>query len=649
MTDITPEFVKPYFDGKKRHQNYDKALDIYHHLTFHFDGYFRRPWMSGTSQPANLQQVNPYFSRLIDNRRPSESDVILDYRRDRYFPKTKAPCSKIQNSLRKIVKSSDWKIDWSKVEVPKSLPEKDQLNEYTEENYPFDDCIENWAYNSMVRWLLIDPNGLICVFPLSWEVEENEYVRPYAHIIPCKDVLDYKQNELAIFISPYTIPIKDANGRDKQGKIIMIVTTDTYYECRQKGGENNGTYNFDIIPHPHNIGELPAFIIGGLKKNPEITAPFYESFVMDILPSLDTVAADLSDLEAEKAQHLFSTMWYIQPQACSACQGSGGVLAEGKQTICPSCEGRGVLAKSPFKDLMINASNPLQSGKDVPIPPAGYITKPIEMVELQMKIIKDGIYDALSAINMEFLAQEPLNVSGKAKEVDRDELNNFVYSIAYHLVENIIVPIYYFVNELRYMNIVPDPELRKKMLPHINVPEVFDFLADKNIEDRLIKVSGSDVSAEIKELIEMNYIHSEFQDVPETRDKLIALHNHDPFAGQNVADLESMLTSGVISKTDFILHIYIKNFISELLSDDSEFLQLDFDEQKTKLYEMAAEKEKELDAAEKIKRDAQIKAMQRIKDSIPKLGQPAGTPAKIKVKQTGLPGRKKERNDLEYS
>lgn len=607
---INAEFIKPYWDGTKRHRNYAKAVDVAHHVQFHFDGYFQRPLTEQAQQQPNMadynktEPQNPYFTRLIDIRRPSESVNILAYRRMQYLPVTKVPCGKVVNSLAKIVKSSDWKIDYSKSKVPPSLPEPDSLQEYCEKKFPTFKSIEHWAYSKLIRWTLIDPNGACVVMPLSFEIQANEYYEPFPHIIRSCDVYDYKDREWIVFLSPYTSEWIDKNGTTQIGKILTVVDRENYYNFVQVGDNS-----FRADTHPHNIGEMPAFLLGGEDKSPDIHQPYYESFIMGMLPSLDAAARDASDLDAEKVQHLFSTMWYIQGQSCAACQGTGSVQAQGKQTVCQSCEGRGALPKSPYRDLEINLNSIDATGKNIPTPPAGYITKPTEMVGLMRNEITIEIHDALAAINMEFLAEEPLNESGKAKEVDRDELNNFVYKIAYHVVESEIKRIYYFNNEIRYMESVPDKSVRELMLPTIPVPQNYDFLTSKDAEDKVIKIADSQVSAGIKDAAEMNYIHQRFADQPEVRNRLILIHDHDPLPSYPTDLIESMVASNLVTKLDAVLSLYIETFVTQILSTNQKFIDKEFNSQKEELYTMAKNKLALLDKAaeEEIKRMASQK------------------------------------------
>jgi len=193
---INEAFVKPYFGGKKE-KNYAQAVDIYDHMSFHFDGYFIRPNELG-GFTVDLHK-NRYFHRLIDMRRPSESDVIKEYRRDIYLPITKIPCYKVTNSLKKIVKSQDWNIDYTLSYVPNSLPDDETLEVYCEKKYPFFKSVENWMASYGLNQLFKDPNSVIVVEPTNIDKGPEEWYTPFSYVIPSKKVLGYAENEFCVY------------------------------------------------------------------------------------------------------------------------------------------------------------------------------------------------------------------------------------------------------------------------------------------------------------------------------------------------------------------------------------------------------------------------------------------------------------------
>ncbi len=617
--DVTPAFVKPYWDGAKKNKNYAKALDAYYHVSFHFDGYFIPP-LDGVQQQGQAANTthygndpmygNPYFMRLIDMRRPSESDQIKMYRRNIYLPQTKSPCFKVYNSLRKIVKAEDWKIDYSKTKMSKKVADDESLENYCEKNYPMFNSIENWVYTYGFKQMLVDANALIFVLPLpkADPKDKAEYYRPFANIIHSKRVLDFKDNDYAIYESEDTCTYND-NGEHREGKVLVIITKDGVWEARQK---DSGNTSFDIVlitDFEKELGKpltkLPAWKLGGIDKDFNLHGRLYDSFIFPIIPGLDAAAREMSDSDAEVVQHVYSTMWYYALQDCKNCNGTGKTNKNGKQSICNTCDGKGIMSKSPYKDMVINPAT--FDGEKMPTPPAGYITKQTDMVKLQADRIVSHIYNALSAVNMEWLSSVSLNQSGKAKEVDRDELNSYVYSIAYHLVENIVKPVYYFINEFRYMNLVPDDAERAKQLPTIAIPAKYDILTANVLEQQMKSAMDSKADSEIIDQLELEYVQKKFPNEPDLRNRMKLKKSMDPFPRMSVEEKTSLLLAKTVEPVDVIMSVYLAPFIEQSLKENEKFMTLGFKEQKAALYKLATDKLASLDAAQKLKDEAAIK------------------------------------------
>lgn len=611
IVEVNLGFIKPYFEGRKTSRLFTKTMDQFYHMSFHFDGYFIPPMLVGGidgnrgqvgQTPMELKVENPYFSRLIDMRRPSESAVIMAYRRETYLPLTKSPCFKIYNSLRKIVKSDDWKIDYSKAVKAPSVADKEGLEGYCESNYPFFDSIENWVYSYGFRHMLVDANALVYVMPLPKEdsADASEYYRPFSFIVPSRRVIDYKENQYAVFISDKKTYYGEGNV---EGKIVCVITKEGYWEAKQTNSDNSFVLE-QIMKF--DMDHLPAWKLGGIDKEFDPSGRLYESFLSPIIPSLDAAAREISDSDAEVVQHVYSTMWYFSQQNCSNCDGKGKVNKNGKQSVCSICGGMGVQGKTPYKDMVLKTGT--FDGDKMPTPPAGYIVKPTDMVKLQAERIFNHIYSGLSAVNMEWLAQSPLNQSGVAKEVDRDELNNFVYGIAYHLIENIVKPIYYFVNEFRYGELVKSAEEREKMLPRIPVPQKFDLLTENIIEDQLKKAKEANVDPEIVNQLEIDYINKKFSSEPEVRDRLKLKKTLDPFPQISIDQKQSMMLARVVDPLDVIISIYLHPFLERAMNDDDAFMEWTYDEKIELMKVYAQEKLDAMDAVAKAKAKADAAA-----------------------------------------
>jgi hypothetical protein len=259
---------------------------------------------------------------------------------------------------------------------------------------------------------------------------------------------------------------------------------------------------------------------------------------------------------------------------------------DGKQVTCSHCNGTGrVLNTSPYGIHLIDAA---RAGEvQVPTPPIGYIQKDTQIAQLQDTRVRNHIKDALAAVNMEFLAETPIDQSGVAKAYDANELNNFVNSIAEDLVRN-IDNVYHFINEYRYRTIVPNEEKRRAMLPHVNVPTKFDIVNTTILMQELQGARNAEANPETLRVLETNYAKMQFNTSPDVAERLETVFDLDPLFGVKEENKMTMLQNGGITETAYIISCNIHAFVRRAIFEDKEFCKKDL-KQKMKVLEKYAD------------------------------------------------------------
>lgn len=587
------EIVENFIKGTQRHAAYLEAVDIEEHLSFHIDGFNPRIFSHLQDHERRLLEFmgarieNPYFNFLIDQRRPGESIKVQTHRRKIYASITKEPCFKVISSLNKIVRSDDWKIDYSNAETISR--EGENLEDYCEKNYPGFGSVTNWAYTLGLKKVLADPNGFMVVLPIKFEAEANEFLQPFANYIPSNDVLFYEPKEAIAYRSPHVTTIKLENG-SKQVPVFRIITTEGVWETHQNDGEGNFILTqlmvFDM--------ELPVVMNGGVLDKLINNIPLFNSFLNPMLPRLDEAAREYSDMQAEVLLHIHSTLAVIQGDKCNKCKGTGLIPKEGGAVACGDCGGRGAAAVDPYETIVVRIRDADKA--PIPFPPAQYITKSTDIVKIQDERIGQHIFKSLSSINMEFLAEAPLNQSGKAKEVDKEELNNFVYSIAFHLVRNILDPIYKIISDYRYSVIIPDQANRNKLLPLIQVPEHFDLLTENALIEQIKAATDAGIDATIVQEMQVDYVNKKYRDSPEIRKQLMVSLDMNPFPTASPEEIIEMEMNNDITKEDAVTAFYANYFVQKSVEADDTFLSKDFQEQLEIIRAMTDEKIVELEA-----------------------------------------------------
>ncbi|MFO0204181.1 MAG: hypothetical protein ACK528_13740, partial [Alphaproteobacteria bacterium] len=299
----------------------------------------------------------------------------------------------------------------------------------------------------------------------------------------------------------------------------------------------------------------------------------YESRISGIVPKMNEALREYSDLQAEIVQHIHSTMWSMQPQQCGRCKGLGEIPKENSAPIkCPTCSGKGLLPLNPFEHLVLPAPRP--GDPAIPTPPIGYVQKQTDIAKLQEERIRQHIYDALSAINMEFLADTPLSQSGVAKQVDREELYSFVHSIAEDVVR-IMDEIIYDICAWRYSGVTSDIRV---LLPYIPVPERFDMLSGKVLVDELTSMVNAKVDPAIINAAQIELAGKKFND-SDVKDLVVLKLKLDPFAGVPEENISLQRMYNAIDQNDLIIHANINKFVTRALEEVQDFANLSYADQ----------------------------------------------------------------------
>lgn len=577
---ISIEELKLYLNGQKQHKCYTETVDLYKALKTHANGEVPK--------------------KLIEDRRPSESQDVMDYRTKIYVPKTKNPISKVITSLSKIRRSPDWNVKYYPKSFSSKIIEAERPDVYTENNYPGHDSVTNWIFSVLLKNYCVDANAVIMVMPVNIGAEKvNEYYKPVATLFNSDQVMYFDDaSTFAILKSTDKSDLikDDGTSAYQKGDVYFFVTEKEFFRLEQNKDGSYATTDQLL----HNKGRLPVFKIKSAFLKQKDNSTIQESRIAPMLAGLDEAAREYSDLQAAKVQHMYPLFWYIQSKECNKCNGTGKTVEESGPVSCKTCSGTGKIKFSPYAHLEVS---PAKLGEqNVPIPPAGYVSRDVEIIKHQETSVAQHLYSALAAINMQFLDQTPLNISGDAKQVDREELNNFVYSVAEDLVGT-MDKIYWWINEWRYAVVVPDSKQREAMLPEISVPENFDLLPADYLMDEISKARTAKVNPILIAAMEHSYSVKKFYTNPEISTLIDSLYMLDPLAGYTVDEKMSLMQNKGCTLPDFVISAYITAFVKKAVATEKDFMSKPLEEKMNVMRKYADEKIKEADAAEHVKQD----------------------------------------------
>lgn len=569
----------------------------------------KRPGFFYTKSVEKHEEFLPHSDgkkplRIIDKQRPNEPDIVKAFRLDIWEPITKPTFSRVLSSLNKIRRSSDWSISYPKEQFPK-IKNGEELNEYCENKYPYFTSVTNWIFSVLFKQYLIDPNAVILVIPLNADiVDQSGYLEPFTYIYNSCDVLDFHTGEYAILRRNEGCTYFDDKGDMRIGKSFYVITTtniDRYDQIDEKE-------NYDVTQYAHNLDWLPAFKTGGIICESEENNFLYESRISGILPNLNEAVAEYTDLQAGKRLHIYPERWEFSQHECSKCKGTGilvnsnwraGMPASARQTTCDNCV-NGYIPSGPFSKMIVR---PIKAGDAaIPTPPAGYIQKEIDIIRLMQESIDRHIYRALSSINFQFLEETPLNQSGTAKEVDKEELNNTVHSIAEDLVY-LMDKIYKTIAYYRYSNLYSKEEI-DNMLPVIAVPEHFDLISSQYMQEEIKRAHDANLNGILISEMEVEFSAKRFSQDADINKIIRLVHILDPFPGATIDEKIGMLSNKTITREDNIISDNIIQFVRQALFENPNFDNLSLDKQQEQMIMYAQERIESMDETARLIADA---------------------------------------------
>lgn len=582
-------------DNEKTEQ--DKSLQS---LTAFYKQSKRMPAYKAITKPYQELKIHAegeYPKELMNMLRPNESDSIKKYRKQVFQAKTKPVVSKILSSLYKIRRSEDWCIDYdTKLWNEQSkITEDDNMQNYCESNFPYFTSVTNWIFNVALKAYLIDPNAIIAVMPIDWDVPVNEYKEPFPYIFNSDKIIDFKRDEYVVLESSEVIYLQQGNST-VEGKVFYIINEETIIRFEEQINAQTGEKSLvDVWEKPHGCSRIPVFQTEGLMLNSVENTFVYESRISGIVPSLNEAVLQWSDLKAEMVQHLHSEKWMYATQDCVSCNGAGKVPGELGEQICPTCKGNRKVFSSPYNNVIMFPPTKANEGEsNLPSgAPGGYFEKSgvPEMTKTMNALYKEQIYDALAAINMEFLMDTPLNQSGNAKEVDKDELHNFVHAIAEDIVR-IMDRAYSLIFDYRYGAIVTDKKVKAELVPQVDVPNKFSLLTSAYAIAEIESAKKAGLHPSIIAQMEREYVMQQFDADDTSYQILLNTIDLNPFPGKNTDSIIADLQNQGIDVLDYIIFCNLDQFIRRAIEEDKSFITKKLTERKVVLEGYADELKK---------------------------------------------------------
>ena len=368
------------------------------------------------------------------------------------------------------------------------------------------------------------------------------------------------------------------------GRCFYYYDTEYIYKIIQKGKLIDNV--FDIIPiFKHDLGYLPCEKLKGVPTILEdgsiyYTSPFY--YAVDLLDWSLTYSNYLNVSVANSA-------FPFRIMVGDACdfQNESGKCFNGKWISndgsggghCPECHGSGMKVRvSPMGTYLLRPKQGQDEGDTSFRNPVEYVSPDREILDFVKELAKQYFNDARSILhihssNSEVKGSEQMTATGMA--IDQKAKFAFVQPISDQDFD-----IYQF-----YLDLFAD--LRGEEAAKLTYPKTFDFLTEADILNDIAVARASGAPAVIIHALIYQFIDRRFHSEGEKAKAIEVLIAADRLLTLSNDDIIKRKAQGAVDNWEIVLHDSGLKFINELILADPSFLELELEDQVTKLEELA--------------------------------------------------------------
>ena len=490
---------------------------------------------------------------ILTSRRPNEDPEIQKYRLSIYEPITKGSMNRAIDKLYRIFGSANFSIQVS-----------EELNEYLSTQKFDGQYFYSYVQKYVVRRMIEDPNGYLVWIPTGAGLTDSSVKVDVKPVMIYSYQLKFVDDDAIVWLDENEHSEIYENGKvQKKGLVYYSLTETGFYKHQQYGAGKDK--RFQLIPiYEHNLGSLPAIVLGGdLTDN-----DYFESYFSAFVPFGNEAIRQYSDWQGVMTTTCFPYREEVA-ETCSAPGCRDGVCwneNEGEHYPCRICKGTGrVITRSPFGVFLREKNNSIMDGggNNSSEPMIRFVSPPVDVIEYSGNAWQILLKKAEDSLHL-----NPINEaqSGTAKEIDREDSFMVLTKISNNIFDEIIYKSLLFIEGYRNVN--------NPMSPVIVKPISFSMKTETDLIDEINKLN--DKNAPICFLVETtkDLARKRFSGNKSISRMVEILVTYDPIYHINTKDKSMLLASGTIKKDDLIKSMYAFKVLSQIVAENgTEFLE----------------------------------------------------------------------------
>jgi len=543
IPELVSPFIQAYKDAKKGKLSYtalyNKAVQNAHAIKIHSEGEFPE--------------------ELIRERAPSQTDEEFNYLKANYQSVTKSPWAKLCNSVGSVMHNVTLTVD------------DEAANDYLKAGYPaYSAGFLAWC-TDVVSPIKCDQPMAVLVSTVAYMPEsDTELPESVAVIYETEDVVQFTRDHFIGVVSR-SMPVRHGNSTVYEGLEFVLLDDNIEYRYTQVGKKLDWTFELTEY-YKHNLGRLPASQLKGIPQYVDRQI-LWTSFFENALPYLNKAAMEANTLDAIIARVAYPIRVYYQ-EDCDApgCDGNGYIKdhESGKELTCQTCNGSGKKdAFNLFRDYTHKPPDRMGSDQQPTFPGMAYVAPDSDPMRFLQERNDRLIEKAGYSVNFDISSKDGQPETATKHRQDKQEQYKMLSRFASQMYDLI---------EKTARDLIDIRFIRNSYTITLTRQSDFEIRSPEELSEEIKAAREAGLPQYIiNELIRSNALLRFSQD--DYIAKLLALSEYvDPLHG-TPADKVSMVASRGFQPWQISLHNQFGALVSQLLTENDGFLDLEIAEQ----------------------------------------------------------------------
>lgn len=547
-------------------------------------------------------EIGDFPDELFLVRAPNQTEKEFMYIKANYKQNTLPVFMDYISTMQRPYFDGNWSIDYQKDKYQAKY-DGDTMQDYVEGEITPVGSLENYMKMMVTQLKAVDANGVIVIKPKDvkfietdqgTEVDNGQLFDPVPVYYCIEKKVAFENNKYCLIKTDEKSNVTYANSTKAKGHVFEFYDDTNIWKIVQVGNFTDYKFQFYVYFN-HGWNKMPVIELMGVPQLIDDTgrtiwiSPFHYA-----VPSLNNALILTQYQNASIAKCVFPYPVMIgrvclfehkdKHGVISQCQ--GGVVHDswiGKNIECPGCHGSGLKDRmSPLGQMLINPDSDFNKGEN-PKDALYFVEPGTGALEFVKTCITQDFEDAKKILHQQTsnsVVKGTENLTATGMTLDTKAMYAFVKTPS----DQSFAIWEFILDAIGWMRYGED--YQKAV---VVTPATFDYLTDEDYLVQIANAQKAGLPPFVIQSILTRYLQTLYYNEKERAAEFELILNTDRILVLTHDDIMLEYSRRLIHDWEITLHNSAKSLIGELLAENKEFYEQDFEVQKEQLIQKAKE------------------------------------------------------------